>query len=128
MATGNRSGTDSLTHLERLTEAPEKFHFFHAFRVLEAAYPDSARIGESRRPREEQIRFGQDADLRFAPSATLAPLQYFELPVATVFGFLVFNDFPNAMSLLGIAIIIGAVMYQTYRRTLQRILAKRAPK
>ena len=69
MATGNRSGKDSLTHLERLTEAPEKFHFFHAFRVLEAAYPDSARIGEARRPREEQIRFGQEPDLRFAPSA-----------------------------------------------------------
>ena len=37
MATGNRSGKDSLSHLERLTETPEKYHFFHAFRVLEAA-------------------------------------------------------------------------------------------
>ncbi|MFL4472351.1 type VI secretion system baseplate subunit TssG [Tateyamaria armeniaca] len=69
MATGNRSGTDPLTHLERLSEAPEKYHFFHAFRVLEAAYPDTARIGESRRPREDKVRFGQVADLRFPPSA-----------------------------------------------------------
>ncbi|MEO0380818.1 MAG: type VI secretion system baseplate subunit TssG [Pseudomonadota bacterium] len=75
MATGNRSGTDSLSHIERLEEAPEKFHFFHAFRVLEAAYPDTARIGESRRPREEKTRFAQEADLRFPPSsiATFEP-------------------------------------------------------
>jgi len=32
--------------------------------------------------------------LSLAPSATLAPLQYLELPVATVFGYLVFSDFP----------------------------------
>lgn len=69
MATGNRSGTDPLTHLERLAEAPEKFHFFHAFRVLEAAYPDTARIGEARRPREDKVRFGQVPDLRFPPSS-----------------------------------------------------------
>ena len=69
MATGNRSGNDPVTHLERLEETPEKFHFFHAFRVIEAAFPDSARIGEARRPREDEVRFGQEADLRFPPSA-----------------------------------------------------------
>jgi len=53
--------------------------------------------------------------LSFAPSATLAPLQYFELPVATVFGYLVFNDFPNNLSLMGIAIIIGAGLYMIHR-------------
>lgn len=68
MATGNRSGPDPLTHLERLTKDPEKHHFFHAFRVLEAAFPDKARIGEGRRPREDMVRFGQEADLRFPPS------------------------------------------------------------
>ena len=69
MATGNRSGTDPLTHLERLIEDPEKHHIFHAFRVLEAAYPDTARIGKARRPREDMVRFGQEADLRFPPSS-----------------------------------------------------------
>ena len=59
--------------------------------------------------------------LSFAPSATLAPLQYFELPVATLFGFLVFGDFPNKLSLLGIAIIIGAGLYMIHR---ERITAK----
>ena len=50
-----------------------------------------------------------------------APLQYFELPVATFFGFLVFDDFPNELSLLGIAIIIGAGLYMIHR---ERIVAK----
>lgn len=53
--------------------------------------------------------------LSLAPSATLAPLQYFELPVATFFGYLVFNDFPNILSLLGIAIIVGAGLYMIHR-------------
>ncbi len=59
--------------------------------------------------------------LSFAPSATLAPLQYFELPVATLFGYLVFNDFPNTLSLLGIAIIIGAGLYMIHR---ERVAAR----
>ncbi|MEM8978114.1 MAG: DMT family transporter [Pseudomonadota bacterium] len=59
--------------------------------------------------------------LSLAPSATLAPLQYFELPVATVFGFLVFNDFPNTLSLIGIGIIIAAGLYMIHR---ERIAAK----
>ena len=59
--------------------------------------------------------------LSFAPSATLAPLQYFELPVATFFGYLVFNDFPNRLSLMGIAIIIGAGLYMIHR---ERVSAK----
>lgn len=63
--------------------------------------------------------------LSFAPSATLAPLQYFELPVATLFGFIVFDDFPNALSLIGIGIIIGAGLYMIHR---ERIAAAQCPK
>ncbi len=59
--------------------------------------------------------------LSFAPSATVAPLQYFELPVATIFGYLVFNDFPNMLSLLGIGIIISAGLYMIHR---ERIAAR----
>ncbi|NQZ73972.1 MAG: DMT family transporter, partial [Dinoroseobacter sp.] len=59
--------------------------------------------------------------LSFAPSATLAPLQYFELPVATVFGYLVFSDFPNTLSLIGICIIISAGLYMIHR---ERVTAK----
>ena len=59
--------------------------------------------------------------LSLAPSATLAPLQYFELPVATFFGYLVFADFPNKLSLTGIAIIIGAGLYMIHR---ERVAAR----
>jgi drug/metabolite transporter (DMT)-like permease len=59
--------------------------------------------------------------LSLAPSATLAPLQYLELPVATLLGFLVFGDFPNALSLTGIAIIIGAGLYMIHR---ERVTAR----
>ena len=68
--------------------------------------------------------------LSFAPSATLAPLQYFELPVATFFGYLVFNDFPNMLSLLGIGIIIAAGLYMIHRERIaarQLITARAAP-
>ena len=59
--------------------------------------------------------------LSLAPSATLAPLQYFELPVATLLGYLVFAEFPNALSLMGIAIIIGAGLYMIHR---ERVTAR----
>jgi drug/metabolite transporter (DMT)-like permease len=66
--------------------------------------------------------------LSLAPSATLAPLQYFELPVATLFGYLVFNDFPNTLSLIGIVIIIGAGLYMVHRErvTARQLMTERA--
>jgi type VI secretion system protein ImpH len=76
MAPRDRTGADRLTHLERLAEAPEKHHLFHAFRVLEAAYPDQPRVGEARRPREDSVRFGQEAEMSFPPST----ISDFQLP------------------------------------------------
>ena len=66
--------------------------------------------------------------LSLAPSATLAPLQYFELPVAALLGYLVFHDFPDALSLLGIAIIIGAGLYMIHRErvTSAQLITERA--
>ncbi len=49
--------------------------------------------------------------LRFAPSATLAPVQYFEIPMAALIGWLVFRDFPDGLALLGIGITISAGLY-----------------
>lgn len=49
--------------------------------------------------------------LRFAPSATLAPMQYLEIPIGTVIGYLVFRDLPNGLAALGIAITIAAGLY-----------------
>jgi drug/metabolite transporter (DMT)-like permease len=53
--------------------------------------------------------------LRFAPSATLAPMQYLEIPMATLLGWLIFRDLPNGLSSLGIAITIGAGLYVILR-------------
>ena len=49
--------------------------------------------------------------LRYAPSATLAPMQYLEIPVATVIGWLFFRELPNGLALAGIMITIGAGLY-----------------
>ena len=66
--------------------------------------------------------------LSFAPSATLAPLQFFELPVAAFFGFMVFGDFPNVLSLIGIAIIVSAGLYMIHReRVTARSLVSQRP-
>lgn len=53
--------------------------------------------------------------LRYAPSATLAPMQYLEIPFATVIGFLVFRDLPNGLAALGIAITVAAGLYVILR-------------
>jgi drug/metabolite transporter (DMT)-like permease len=53
--------------------------------------------------------------LRFAPSATLAPLNYLEIVVSVILGFLVFGDFPNALTWAGIAVIVGSGLYVIHR-------------
>lgn len=53
--------------------------------------------------------------LRFAPSATLAPMQYLEIPVATVIGFIIFSDLPNGLAAVGICITIASGLYIVLR-------------
>ena len=52
---------------------------------------------------------------RAVPASTLAPLQYFEIVSATIFGWLVFDNFPDAIKWLGILIIIGSGLYILWR-------------
>ncbi|MEJ6393931.1 DMT family transporter [Gymnodinialimonas sp. 2305UL16-5] len=49
--------------------------------------------------------------LRFAPSATLAPMQYLEIPLATLVGFAMFGDLPNGLATAGIAVTIASGLY-----------------
>ncbi|MEM1075127.1 MAG: DMT family transporter [Pseudomonadota bacterium] len=49
--------------------------------------------------------------LRYAPSATLAPMQYLEIPFATILGFVVFGDLPGLIAASGILITIAAGLY-----------------
>ncbi|WP_444452430.1 DMT family transporter [Rhodobacter capsulatus] len=59
--------------------------------------------------------------LKYAPSSTLAPLHYFEMLTATLFGYLVFGDFPNALTWVGIGIITVSGLYIIHR---ERLAAK----
>lgn len=67
--------------------------------------------------------------LRYAPSATLAPMQYLEIPVATFIGWLIFRDLPNGLAALGILITIVAGLYIVFREraNVRAIAARTAP-
>lgn len=56
--------------------------------------------------------------LRYAPSSTLAPLHYLEIVTAALLGYLVFSDWPNALTWTGIAIIVGSGLYIIHRERL----------
>lgn len=66
--------------------------------------------------------------LRYAPSATLAPMQYLEIPFATFLGLVIFRDLPNPLATVGIAITMGAGLYiiMRERATAQHQAAKAA--
>ncbi|MDJ0628698.1 MAG: DMT family transporter [Rhodobacter sp.] len=49
--------------------------------------------------------------LRFAPAATIAPLQYLEIVSATLLGLMLFGDFPDRQTLIGIAVIVTSGIY-----------------
>lgn len=61
--------------------------------------------------------------LRFAPAATVAPLQYIEIPFATAIGFVVFGALPNALAAVGIVVTVAAGLYVIHR---ERRAAERA--
>jgi drug/metabolite transporter (DMT)-like permease len=65
--------------------------------------------------------------LKFAPSATLAPLHYFEIVTAVILGYLIFDDFPNAMTWAGIAVIVSSGLYIIHRERLAARAKRAAP-
>lgn len=75
METSDGEGQDHLTHYAQLLADPQKYHLFLALRIIEAQFPDSPRFGESKRPREDRFRLGQEAELAFPPSiiASITP-------------------------------------------------------
>ncbi len=67
MADETRTATSAIELA--LAKDPTKFGFFHVMRLLENAYKDKARFGESQRPSDEPpIRFGQEISLTFESS------------------------------------------------------------
>lgn len=65
--------------------------------------------------------------LRFAPSATVAPMQYLEIPIAALLGWLIFKDFPNGLALAGILVTIASGLYVIYREHALNRSARRLP-
>jgi drug/metabolite transporter (DMT)-like permease len=61
--------------------------------------------------------------LRFAPAATLAPMQYLEIPMAALVGLVLFGEFPDGLALMGIAVTIAAGLYIVLR---ERGLSRKA--
>ena len=62
--------------------------------------------------------------LRVAPSTTLAPMQYLEIPFATLIGWVIFSDLPNGLAAVGIAITMAAGLYVILReRAIARLSA-----
>lgn len=65
--------------------------------------------------------------LRYAPSATVAPMQYLEIPVATVIGWLIFQDLPNTLASIGICVTVAAGLYIIVReQVVARAIARSA--
>lgn len=62
--------------------------------------------------------------LRFAPTSTLAPMQYLEIPVAAVIGFVVFADWPNPLAMAGIGVTVATGLYVLWQ---ENQTAKRTP-
>ena len=62
--------------------------------------------------------------LRYAPAATLAPMQYLEIPFATLIGWLIFRDFPDGLALAGIVVTMAAGLYIIYQ---ERVSARLSP-
>lgn len=52
---------------------------------------------------------------RRAPAGLLAPFQYVEIVGATILGLVLFDDFPDATTWIGVAIIVGSGMYVFHR-------------
>jgi drug/metabolite transporter (DMT)-like permease len=50
-------------------------------------------------------------------AAVMAPIDYTRLVFAVVLGYLLFDELPNRMTLLGASVIIGSTIYITWRET-----------
>lgn len=65
--------------------------------------------------------------LKHATAATLAPLHYLEIVTAVTLGYLIFDDFPNAMTFAGIAVIVASGLYIIHRERLAARAKRETP-
>lgn len=60
---------------------------------------------------------------RVAEAAAVAPFEYLALPIAIAAGYLVFGEVPDAVSLIGIVLILGAGLFIIWREAIAAQLA-----
>jgi drug/metabolite transporter (DMT)-like permease len=64
--------------------------------------------------------------LSVAPASLLAPIQYLEIVSATLVGFWIFGDLPDALSFAGIALIVASGLFVFFReRQVDRVPPRR---
>jgi drug/metabolite transporter (DMT)-like permease len=54
---------------------------------------------------------------RYVPSSMIAPMQYLEIVCAALFGYLLFGDFPDTLSWLGIGLIVASGLFVFWRES-----------
>ena len=57
---------------------------------------------------------------RFVEAGVLAPFQYLEIVGATGYGLWLFGDFPDGVTWVGIAVIVGSGLYVFHRERVRR--------
>ena len=68
------------------------------------------------------------AAYRLGEASFLAPFEYVNLPLVLLWGFLAFGDFPNALGLVGMVLIMGGGLLMVFReRARARIQGSQVP-
>ena len=70
------------------------------------------------------IAIAMSAAYRAAEASFLAPVEYVNLPLVLLWGFLIFGDFPNALALFGMALIASGGMIMIFRERAKGRTAK----
>ena len=68
-----------MSHFDKLKEDPKGHHIFHALRIIEVEHDDKPRLGKTKRPKDDGVRLGQEAELAFPPTT----IRSFEPQTAT---------------------------------------------
>jgi len=65
--------------------------------------------------------------LRLTPAGTIAPLQYLEIAGSVAVGYIMFSDFPDALTWMGISIVVSSGVYVFARERAASITRRPAP-
>ena len=58
---------------------------------------------------------------KYAEATLLVTLRYLAIPIATIFGYLIWNEIPTSNQIIGGLIVIGSCLLITYREMRKNI-------